>query len=141
LSASDQCSVTVNGSSPVGGNNNASGVDLTGQWLSLTRSFNWWSRTYYFRGKIRVKNLGSQAASSSMLYIYQSPDSAFQNTDLLLGKIAVSSIPAGGYIDVSVNVKAPYSRGGVYLIGIVDGPNTIVETDETNNTVVSGLIW
>jgi hypothetical protein len=90
--------------------------------------------------KVRVKYLVSQAAPSSTLYVYQSLDSVFQNTDLLLRKIIVSSLPAGAYIDVSVSLKAPYNRGGVYLIGIVDASNAIVETDETNNTVVSGLM-
>jgi fibronectin type 3 domain-containing protein len=138
LSASDKCSVSVNGSSPVGVNNNAAGVNLTGRWLSLTRSVKRAVST--FVGKIRVSNLGTKTARRSTLYVYQSSDSTFQRTDLLLGKITVSSIPAGGYVDVSVNLRAPYNRGGVYLIGIVDASNAIVETDETNNAVVSGLI-
>jgi hypothetical protein len=140
LSGSDQCSVTVNGSSPVELNNDTPGVNLAGQWLSLSRSVSRWSRTSSFRGKVRIKNLGTKPAPRSTLYVYQSPDTVFQSTDLLLGKITVSSIPAGGYVDASVNLKAPYSRGGIYLIGIVDAPNAIVETDETNNAVVSGLI-
>jgi hypothetical protein len=140
LSASDKCSVTVNAAVPAVGNNTISGVDLAGQWLSLTRSVSRWSRTCYFRGKVRVKNLGTQAAPRSTLYVYQSLDSAFQGTDLLLGKITVSSIPAGRYVDVSVSLKAPYNGGAVYLIGIVDALNAVVETDETNNAVVSGLI-
>jgi hypothetical protein len=140
LSASDKCSVMVNAGTPAEGNNTAFGVDLAGHWLSLTRSVSRWSRTCYFRGKVRVKNLGTKAASRSTLYVYQSLDSTLQGTELLLGKITVSSIPAGKYVDVSVNLKASYNRGGVYLIGIVDAPNTIVETDETNNSVVSGLI-
>ena len=140
LSASDQCSVAVNGAAPVVVNNTASGVNLAGQWLSLTRSVNWWSWTCTFKGKIRVKNLGSQVAPSSVLYVYQSADSAFQKTDLLLGKSTVSSIPAGGYVDVNLTLKAPYKRSSVYIIGILDATNALVETDETNNTVVSGLI-
>ena len=140
LSASDQCSVVVNGAAPVVVNNNSSGVDLVGQWLSLTRSVNWWSRASTYRGKIRVKNLGSQASPISMLYVYQSLESAFQGTDLLLGKIAVSSISGGGYVDVNLSLKASYNRIGVYLIGVLDAAKAIVETDETNNTVVSGLV-
>ena len=129
LSASDQCSVVVNGA--------ASSVDLSGQWLSLTRSVKRSVST--FRGKIRVKNLGSQAAPSSVLYVYQSPDSAFQNTGQLLGKSSVSSVAAGGYVDVNLRLSAPYDGSKVYLIAVLDGTNALVETDETNNTVASGL--
>ena len=140
LSASDECSVAVNGTPPAGGNNIASGADIAGQWLSLTRSVNWWSRTLTFRGKIRVKNLGSQTAPSSVLYVYQSADATLQNTDRLLGKSTVPSIAGGAYADVSLTLTAPYSRSRVYIIGILDAANAFVEANETNNAVVSGLI-
>ena len=130
LSASDQCYVVVNGA--------ASGMDLAGQWLSLSRSVKRSVST--FRGRIRVKNLGSQAAPSSVLYVYQSVDSVFQNTDLYLGKATVSSIPAGGYVDVSVRLTAPYDGSRVCLMGVLNATKALVETDGTNNTVISGLI-
>jgi fibronectin type 3 domain-containing protein len=130
LSASDQCSVAVNGS--------ASGADLAGQWLSLNRSVK--RSVSAFRGKIRVKNLGSQTAPSSVLYVYQSTGNALQNTDRFLGKSNVPSITVGAYVDVNVRVTAPYDGSRVYLIGTLDATGAVVETDETNNTVVSGLI-
>jgi len=130
LSGSDQCSVVVAGA--------ASGADLSGQWLSLTQTVKRSVST--FRGKIRVKNLGNQAAPSSALKVYQSGDPSFQTTDRLLGKIKVSSIPAGGYADVNVNLSAYYSLTKVYLIGILDATNAVSEKDETNNMVVSGLM-
>jgi len=130
LSGSDQCAVLVNGVS--------SGMDLSGQWLSLSRTVKRSVST--FRGKIRVKNLGNQAAPSSALKVYQSGDPSFQTTDRLLGKIKVSSISAGGYADVDVNLSAYYSRTKVYLIGILDTANAVSETNEDNNQVVSGLL-
>jgi len=130
LSASDQCSVVVNGA--------ASGMDLAGQWLSLSRTVKRSVST--FRGQIRVKNLGNQAAPSSVLYVYQSVDAVFQNTDLYLGKTTVSSIPAGGYVDVSLRLTAPYDGSRKYLIGVLDATNALVEMDEMNNRVVSGLV-
>jgi hypothetical protein len=113
-------------------------MDLAGQWLSLSRSVKW--SFSIFKGKIRVKNLGSQAAPSSVLYVYQSVDSAFQNTDRFLGKSTVPSITAGAYVDVSLRLTAPYDGSRVYLIGVLDATNALVETDETNNGVVSGLV-
>jgi hypothetical protein len=130
LSGSDQCSVTVTGA--------ASGMDLSGQWLSLSRSVR--KSVSTFRGKIKVKNLGSQTAPSSALHVYQSTDPGFQTTDRFLGKFTVSSIPAGGNVDVNLRLSAPYDGTKVHLIGILDATNTLVEMDDTNNVVVSGLI-
>jgi len=89
----------------------ASGMDLSGQWLSLNRNVKRSVRT--FRGKVRVRNVGGQAAPSSVLYVYQSPDSAFENTDLLIGKATVSSIPAGGSVDLNLKLSAPYDGSRV----------------------------
>ncbi len=130
LSASDHCSVAVDGAS--------SGVDLAGQWLSLSRTVKRSVST--FRGKIKVKNLGSQAAPSSVLYVYQSADCAFQNADRFLGKYKVPSITGGASVDVNVRLSAPYDGSKVYLIAVPDATNAIAETDETNNTVVSGVV-
>ncbi len=69
----------------------------------------------------------AQAASSSVLYIYQSVDAGFQNTDLYLGKTTVSSIPAGGYVDVSLRLTAPYDGSKVYIIAVLDATNALVE--------------
>ena len=137
LSASDQCSVVVNDAAS-GVNNAASNVELAGQWLSLSRSVKRSVST--FRGKIRIKNLGTQAAPGSLLYVYQSPDSAFENTDRFLGKSTVPSIAAGAYVDVNLRLTAPYDGSTVYLMGILDATNALAETDETNNTVVSGML-
>ena len=137
LSAMDQCSVVVSGGTSDETNKSVSGPDLSGQWLSLTRTVKRSVST--FRGKIRVMNLGSLAAPSSVLRVYQSTDSVL-GTDRSLGQITVSSIPAGGYVDVNVRFYAPYNGTKVYLLGIADGANAIVETNESNNMAVSGLI-
>jgi len=78
LRASDQCSVGVNGAASVM-NNATFNVVLAGQWISLSRTV---KRSFItLRGKIRVNNLGSQTAPSSVLYVYQSSDPALQETD------------------------------------------------------------
>jgi hypothetical protein len=114
-------------------------MDLSGRWLSLSRTVK--RSVSIFRGRIRVKNLGGQAAPSSVFHVYQSADSALQaTTDRLLGKFTVSSIPAGGYVDVNLRVSAPYDGTKVHLIGILDATNAVSEKDETNNVVLSGLV-
>jgi hypothetical protein len=139
LSASDQCSVVVNAATPDEVNNAASGADLSGQWLSLSRTVKRSVST--FNGKIRVKNVGGQASPSSVLRVYQSADTLFlSTTDLLIGKANVSSIPAGGYVDVSPRLSARYNGSAVYLIAVLDATNAVSETDEENNKVVSAMV-
>jgi len=138
LSALDQCSVVVNGDAPVVVSGGSSGMDLAGEWRSLIRSF---KRSFTtVSGKIRVKNLGTQEAPGSMLHVYKSLDLTFDDTDLYIGKAAVSSIPAGGYVDVRLNLKLPYDKSRVCLIGVLDAANALVETNEKNNMVVSDLL-
>ena len=138
LSASDQCSVGVNAGTPVEVSNTASMADLSGQWLVLSRTVKRSVST--FKGKIRVNNLGTQAAPSSVVKVYQSGDPGFQTTDRLLGKIKVQSVPAGGYVDVNLRLSAPYDGSEVYLIAVLDAAEAIAEMDETDNVIVSGLI-
>jgi hypothetical protein len=116
----------------------ASGTDLSGQWLSLSRTVKRSVRT--FRGKLRVMNGGGEAAPSSVFYVYQSQDSAFQDTDLLIGKAKVSSIPAGGHVDVNLRLSAPYDGSKACLIAVLDATDALSETDETNNVIVSGVV-
>jgi len=138
LSALDQCSIVVNGTASAEVSKAASGMDLSGQWRSLSRTVR--KSVSTFRGKIKVKNLGNQVAPSSALHVYQSTDSGFGTTDRLLGKIAVSSLPAGGYVDVNLRLSAPYDGTKVYLLGILDATNAVSEKDETNNMTVSELM-
>jgi CARDB/PKD domain/Fibronectin type III domain len=132
LSASDQCSVLVNGA--------VADIDLAGQWRSLKRSVK--KSFNMVNGSIRVKNLGTSEAPGSVIHFYKSLDSVFDNTDLYVGKTTVSSIPAGSYVDVNVNLKytSTVHHSAVYVIGLLDASGAIVEIDEANNAVVSGLL-
>jgi subtilase family serine protease len=131
LSASDQCSVIVGGA--------ASGRDLSGQWLSLSRTVKRSVST--FKGKIRVKNLGGQSAPSFLILVYQSADTVLNtSSDPLVGKATVTSIPAAGYVDVSPRLSGTYNGSPVYLIAVLDSNNVVSETNETNNKVLSALL-
>ena len=72
----------------------------------------------------------------------RSLDSAFYDTDLYIGKTTVSRIPGGGCVDVPVGFKYAGNVDGspVYIIAVLDASNALMETDETNNTVVSDLL-
>jgi len=141
LNASDQCCVMVNGAAS-SVNHAASIVDRSGQWFSVPCY--WWAGpgAGTLTGKSRVKNLGSQAAPSTVLYVYQSSDQAFQTTDLFLGKSNASSIKAGGYyVDESLTLMAPHNPSSVHIIAIREATNSLVEMDEMNDTVLSELIY
>ncbi len=128
LSGSDQCWVVANSA--------ASGVDLAGQWLSLSRSVK--RNSSSVTGKIRVRNLGGTAAPSSEIKFYEStsPD---VTAGVYLGKASVSSVPAGGYVDLKINLKCT-STPSVYYVAVLDASNATTETDEGNNLVLSGLV-
>jgi hypothetical protein len=114
-------------------------MDLSGQWLSLTRTVKRSISTY--KGKIRVKNLGGKTTPNSLLRVYQSADTALNtSSDFLIGKATVTSIPAGGYVDVSPRLSGTYNGSPVYLIAVLDPDNVVPEADETNNKVASGLV-
>jgi len=118
-------------------NNATFNVVLAGQWISLSRTV---KRSFItLRGKIRVKNLGSQTAPSSVLYVYQSSDPALQETDQYLEEKKILSIPAGAYVDLSLRLSVPYDGYKAYLIAALDATNALLETDETNNMVLPGL--
>jgi hypothetical protein len=48
-------------------------------------------------------------------------------------------MPAGGYLDVPWRLSSPYARSSVYIVWILDATNALVETGETNTTILSGL--
>jgi fibronectin type 3 domain-containing protein len=136
LSASDQCSVAVNAADQVVPSNSVPSVDLTGAWLSVSRS----SKKSFamVSGKIRVQNVGNQAAPGCALYFYQITDAQLK-TEFYLGKSNVPSIPAGGYTDVNFNLKSAVDLdcSPVYFMALIDAHNAVIESDKDNNAVYS----
>ncbi len=85
-------------------------------------------------------------SQSSQINYYLSKDQLFDLNDILLSPVEGSTTgvaPIGGNSSINVNhtVQIPADATGInYIIGIIDKSNTISESNETNNTIVSQRI-
>jgi hypothetical protein len=130
LTSSDECAVFVYGPN--------TGVDLAGEWLSAGRYFK--GKVTYVEGVLRVQNLGDEAADSSLLYIYESTDSAWDDKDTYLGETVIPALAAGASVDVSFKFDS-YTRGSrIFLIAVIDPMAEIDDINEENNIVLSGPV-
>ena len=85
---------------------------------------------------------GGGAAPASKTGYYLSTNTTLDSGDVLLGFRSVPAIPAGGTSagSASVVIPAGTTAGTYYVIAVADYDNSVSETNETNNTAVSGLI-
>jgi subtilase family serine protease len=88
-----------------------------------------------------VANAGLDPAPQSTLQIYLSVDFNVGVGDVLLTELPVGALGPGGTLTVGANITIPgaVSPGSYVLIAVADGPNTVAETLETNNTRVRAI--
>ena len=123
----------------------ASGVDLTGEWMSLIQSC---SQTRSglkckLTGNLRVENRGNlKAPSGGYVHFYMSSDPRWDSGDELLKEVPIGSLkPGQGKLrKFSVSLPLGQSASGKYVIGWIDATGVVEEWDETNNMVVSSPI-
>jgi hypothetical protein len=118
-----------------------SGPDLTGEWSSLTqvckpsKKGNQCSIT----GTFIVKNIGKNIAASSNVNFYLSEDNAYDEGDTFLKKVAAGKLKVNASKTIKLTYKLQLPLGntasGKYVIAVVDADNTVVEADESNNTI------
>ncbi len=94
---------------------------------------------------VRVCNRGDTWAPSSQLELYASADAIISRSpppvgDFLIGNAFVDSLASDACRTVQVNVWSAPLQGEGRLGAIVDAMNTAVESNEANNTLVSGPI-
>jgi hypothetical protein len=118
----------------------AVGPDLTGTWDSVSQS--WSKGRYTLRSTVRVVNQGTTTASASRLWIFLSDDAVLDPGDALLKDSKIKKRKPGQGKTKELKVKLPMgvSAAGKYLFAVVDVRNDVVETDETNNTLMIGPI-
>ena len=88
-----------------------------------------------------MQNLGSVGFAASTTRYDLSLDAAKSAGDPLLnGSRAVPTLAAGGTHSGTVTVTIPAATppNTYFLLACADGPNTVVETNETNNCTPSG---
>src|SRR4030043_893736 len=84
---------------------------------------------------IKVRNLGETDASNVLVEIYNG-DPASGGVKLP-GSGIIPNIPAGGLADAGAAIAGEYVTGGTKNIYVlVDPQNSIMESNETNNTVI-----
>jgi subtilase family serine protease len=83
-----------------------------------------------------TKNAGGGAAPGSMTFFYLSTNLTLESTDVLVGSRAVGPLDAGASDSGTAMVTIPAGTAAAtyFLIAAADGPNTLAETIETNNT-------
>lgn len=91
----------------------------------------------------RTKNQGQGTAGVSASGVYLARDTAGSSSDILLGTVSVSSLPAGTETTSTPTdlVIPPETPLGTYYVRIlVDRGGAVTEVSESNNSVVSGPI-
>ncbi|HWQ68647.1 MAG TPA: CARDB domain-containing protein [Patescibacteria group bacterium] len=118
----------------------ASGPDLTGTWSLASQS--WSKGRYTLRSAVRVVNQGTTTASASRLRIFLSDDAVLDSGDALLkdSKIKKRKPGQGKTKELKVKLSVGESAAGKYLFAVVDALHSVTETNETNNTPMTGPI-
>ena len=110
------------------------GPDLTETALSV-------AGTAVAGGSINVtettKNIGGGTAGTSTTRFYLSSNGLFDGNDVLICSREVGPLGAGAtsLATTPCTIPADTVSGNRFLIGVVDGGNSVQETNETNNTL------
>lgn len=117
------------------------GPDLIGSWQSLTQTCKGAEakRKCKLRGTFRVENQGNQTAPSTSLQFYLSSDSFFDDSDTWLNTSTTSKLKPGRTKKRNLKIQLPTgsTASGQFIIAVLDGNNTVSESNEGNNTISS----
>lgn len=135
--------ITVGGGG--GGGGQVEGPDLTGSWTNgiTQRCFRAGSRRRcQITGKLRVQNIGTKIALSSVVKYYCSTDNTFSQDDTFLGQGVVGLLRAGKSVTTSFNITLPAGTDvtGKFIIAVIDSTTVVQESNEGNNQAVTGPV-
>ncbi len=111
--------------------------DLRGEWsdLSIKES----SAGYEASAKLTVY-ADDAKANNVKANVYLSDDEAYDSSDILLGPVTIGTINAGASKSKTYKYKGSNNPSGKCLIAVIDPDNTVKESNEDNNVVVSTVI-
>lgn len=113
----------------------ATGPDLTGEWQTPRVSSDKKSIT----AKIRVSNRGNQkSVSGSAVAFYVSSRNTLDSSARPASSKRLGSVRPGQSVMVTSTLRVDPPTGPRYLIAVIDSNNKVVESNESNNTVVFG---
>ena len=107
--------------------------DLRGEWSGVSVKQN--KTNYEISGKLAVFSDDGKAASVSAK-VYLSDDSAYDQSDTLLGSASIGTINANSSKVKALKYKATTNPSAKYLIAVIDPDGKVTESNENNN--VSG---
>jgi hypothetical protein len=83
-----------------------------------------------------IMNQGTATAGTATHYVVLSRDATIDASDRFLAAVTTSNLPAGGSSPIRVTALIPPdATAGTQFIGVIaDVENTVMETNETNNT-------
>ncbi len=89
-----------------------------------------------------TNNSGAVAAPASKTYFYLSSDSSLDTADIYLGSRDVPALAAGASNTgtIPVTLSGSIASGTWYIIAKADGPGTVAEASETNNTYSKSFV-
>ncbi len=116
------------------------GPDLTGAWSSAGQRCR--KGTCTLKGAVRVVNQGTAIAPVSRLRVILSNDAVLDPGDTILKESTIKKLKPGRGRTMKVKVKLPagVSAAEKYLFAVIDAEGAIPETDETNNTPMTGPV-
>ncbi len=135
--------ITVGGGG--GGGGQVEGPDLTGSWTNgiTQRCFRSGSRRRcQVRGKLRVQNIGTKVALSSVVKYYASTDNTFSQDDTFLGQGVIGLLRPQQAVTTSFNITLPADTdvAGKFIIAVIDSTSVVQESNEGNNQAVTGPV-
>jgi subtilase family serine protease len=91
--------------------------------------------------KETTKNSGGGAAGASTTRFYLSSNGLFDANDVLICSRDVDPLGGGAtsMATTPCTIPAGTAPGNMFLIGVVDGGNGVLETNETNNTLAVSI--
>ena len=86
-------------------------IDLGISSLSLSKLV--WESGDQVKATVRIENGGSAASRPTFIWLYASLDDVIADDDILISKAALSSIPAGGALQVKLNISVDNLQAAV----------------------------
>ena len=134
LSATNEGGTTLSDDATFMTSSSSTDIDL--QWKTLSvLSFDWEVGSS-ITADLMVKNNGTSSSPSHESQLFLSSDNIIESSDVVLGsQISFPAISAGDSITVASNFTVPAIASGIYYFGaIVDINNSIIESNESNNS-------
>lgn len=116
--------------------------NLTGSWIKVVNKCRGKELALRCRikGRLHIENIGTKDAPTSFVKFFLSSDSAFDSDDTFLKQVATGEVKVQSSKFRTLAFKLPKGTDakGKFILAVLDADNAIDESNETDNTVVSG---